>query len=64
MNIQLPDLPNYKDREFAAEVNGQKMRVILRSVDSKNAHITNYYHPAHIFKMKLSSFLSKFSLVP
>lgn len=63
MKVLQADLWKYSDCEFVATVAGQKMRVILKSTDCKNAHISNYYHRAHVFKMKLSSFLNQFELV-
>lgn len=63
MKVARSDLWKYTDCEFVADVAGQKMRVILKSIDSRNAHIANYYHRANVFKMKLSTFLTQFTLV-
>lgn len=63
MKVPQADLWKYDGCEFVATVAGHKVRVILKGVDSKNAHVANYFHRSNTYKMKLSSFLKEFELV-
>lgn len=57
------DLWRYADCEFQSEVAGHKVRVILKSTDSKHAIVSNYYHRSNTYKLAMKSFLATFTLV-
>lgn len=57
------DLWKYVNCEFASQVGGHRVRVILKSADSKHAHVSNYYHRSHTYKIEIKSFLKTFTLV-
>lgn len=63
MKVPQSDLWKYEGCEFNSDVAGQKMRIILKSVDSRHAYVTNYYHRNHTFKIKMRSFLKDFEMV-
>ncbi len=57
------DLWKYENCEFNSQVGDHRIRVILKSVDSKHAHVSNYYHRSHTYKIEIKSFLKSFTLV-
>lgn len=57
------DLWKYAECEFHSQVNQHKVRVILKSVDTKHAIVSNYYHRSNTYKIAIKSFLDTFILV-
>lgn len=63
LNPTKAELWKYDNCEFESQVGGHRVRVILKSADSKHAHVSNYYHRTHTYKIDIKSFLKTFTLV-
>lgn len=57
------DLWKFADCEFESQVGGHRVRVILKSANSKHAIVSNYYHRINTYKISIKSFLDSFTLV-